>query len=144
MEKFIGVQMSMSIVKRPRYEMYWSLETSVEQVTSLFSLKRYKKICEFLHAVDNTEKEKEESKGDRPCKVKPLLDAVRANCLKMEPERINSIDEQIIQAKTKRSEGVPQYNKKIPHKWGFKNLVRASQRVWSMIFSSMVARMTTV
>ena len=97
-EKFIGVQMLMSIVKRPRYEMYWSLETSVEQVTSLFSLKCYKKICEFLHAVDNTEKEKEESKGDRLCKVKPLLDAVRANCLKMEPERIHSIDEQIIQA----------------------------------------------
>ena len=127
-EKFIGVQMLMSIVKRPRYEMYWSLETSVEQVTSPFSLKCYKKICEFLHAVDNTEKEKEESKGDRLCKVKPLLDAVRANCLKMEPERIHSIDEQIIQAKTKRSEGVRQYNKKL-HKWGFKNLVRASQQV---------------
>ena len=37
-EKFIGVQVLVSIVKRPRYEMYWSLETSVEQVTSLFFL----------------------------------------------------------------------------------------------------------
>ena len=33
MERFIRVQMLMSIVKLPRYEMYWSLETRVEQVT---------------------------------------------------------------------------------------------------------------
>ena len=57
MEKFIEVQMLMSIVKLPKYEMYWSLETRVEQVTS-----RYKKLREFLHVVDNAEKEKEEKK----------------------------------------------------------------------------------
>ena len=127
MERFIGVQMLMSIVKLPRYEMYWSLETRVEQVTSLFSLKYYKKFREFLHVVDNAEKEKEENKDDRLFKVKPLLDALRANCLKIEPERIHSIDEQIIPAKTKRSGGVRQYNPKNPHKWGFKNLMRAGQ-----------------
>ena len=66
MEKFIEVQMLMSIVKLPRYEMHWSLETRVEQVTSLFSLKRYKKFREFLHVVDNAEKEKEENKDDTP------------------------------------------------------------------------------
>ena len=33
MERFIGVQILMSIAKRPRYEIYWSLETRVEQVT---------------------------------------------------------------------------------------------------------------
>ena len=44
MEWFIGVQILMSIAKRPRYEIYWSLETRVEQVTSLFSLKRYKNL----------------------------------------------------------------------------------------------------
>ena len=96
MEKFIEVQMLMSIVKLPKYEMYWSLETRVEQVTS-----RYKKLREFLHVVDNAEKEKEEKKDDTPFKVKPRLDAVRANCLKIEPERIHFIDEQIIPAKTK-------------------------------------------
>ena len=72
-ERFIGVQIFMSIVKLPRYEMYWSLETRVEQVTSLFSLKRYKKLREFLHVVDDAEKEKEENKGNRLFKVKPLL-----------------------------------------------------------------------
>ena len=75
MERFIGVQMLMSIVKLPRYEMYWSLEKNVEQVIFLFSLKCYKKLCEFLHVADNAEKEKEEKKNDRLFKVKPLLDA---------------------------------------------------------------------
>ena len=101
MERFIGVQMLMSIVKLPRYEMYCNLETRVEQVTSLFSLKCCEKLRELLQVVDNAVKEKEENKDDRLFKVKPLLDAVRANCLKIEPERIHSIDEQIIPDKTK-------------------------------------------
>ena len=112
MERFIGIQMLMSIVKLPRYEMYWSLETSAEQVMSLFSLKCYKKLCEFLNVVDNAEKEKEENKDDRLLKVKPLLDAVQANCLKIEPECIQSLDEHITPAKTKRSRGVQQDNPK--------------------------------
>ena len=70
-----------------------SLETRVEQVTLLFSLKRYKKLHVFLNVVDNTEKEKEENKDDRLFKVKPLLDAVRASCLEIEPEHIHSVDE---------------------------------------------------
>ena len=37
-----------------------------------------------------------------------------------------SIDEQIVPAKTKHS-GIRQYNAKKPHKWGFKNFVRAGQ-----------------
>ena len=72
-ERFIGVQILMSIVKLPRYEMYWSLETRAEQATLLFYLKRYKKLREFLHVVDDAEKEKEENKDNRLFKVKPLL-----------------------------------------------------------------------
>ena len=39
--------------------------------------------------------------------------------MKIEPERVQSIDEQIIPAKTSRS-GIRQYNPKKPCKWGFK------------------------
>ena len=49
---------------------------------------------------------------------------VRKNCLKVEPEEVMSVDEQIIPSKTKRS-GIRQYNPKKPIKWGFKMLVRA-------------------
>ena len=36
MERNIGAQMLMSIIKLLRSEMYWSLKTRVEQVMSLF------------------------------------------------------------------------------------------------------------
>ena len=89
--------MLMSAVKMPRYDMYWSQETRFEPITSTLSLKRYKKTPEFLHVVDNSEKEKEENKGDKCFKVKPLLRAVTNNYIK-----IQSIDEPIIPAKTKK------------------------------------------
>ena len=126
-EQFIGIQMLMSIVKLPQYEMYWSTETSYEPIASTLSPKRYKKLRQYLHVVDNNEREKEENKGDKCFKIKPLLQAVRKNCMKIEPEISHSIDEQIIPAKTKRSGGVRQCNPKKPHKWGFKNLVRAGK-----------------
>ena len=119
--------MLMSVIKMPRYEMFWNNETRYEPIASTLLLKRYKKLREFLHVVDNTEKDKPENKGDKCFKVKPLLEAVRTNCNKIEPEVNHSIDEQIIPAKTKKSGGVRQYNPKKPHKWGFKNLVRAGQ-----------------
>ena len=48
--------------------------------------------------VDNTEKDKPENKGDKCFKVKPLLEALRTICDKIESDVIHSIDEQIIPA----------------------------------------------
>ena len=42
----------------------------------------------------------------------PLLDLEGNNCIKVEPEQCYSIDEQIIPAKSKRRDGVKQYNPK--------------------------------
>ena len=126
-EKHIAVQLLMSIVKMPRYEMYWSEATRYEPVASTLTLKRYKKLREFLHIVDNTEKEKPVNKEVKCFRVKPWLEAVRASCQKVEQEVNNSTDEEIILAKTNKSGGVQQYNPKKPHKWGFKNLVRAGE-----------------
>ena len=115
-EKLLAVQMLMSIVKMPRYKMYWSEATRHEPVSSTLTLKRYKKLREFLHVVDNAENDKPENKEDKYFKVKPLLEATRANCQKVEEEVNNSTDEQIISAKTKKSGGVRQCNPKKPKK----------------------------
>ena len=72
------------------------------------SLKRYEYIRRYLHAVDNTTKNEHSGKL---FKVKPVLDAVRNNCIKIEQERDQSVDEQMIHAKTKRS-GIRQYMQK--------------------------------
>ena len=51
-ERFRDIPILMSIVKMPRYDMYWSQETQYYPVSSASSLKRYKNICKTLHVLD--------------------------------------------------------------------------------------------
>ena len=55
-ERFIGIQMLMSIISLPSYELYWSKDLRVDCVTNVMSLKRYELIRCYLHASDITEK----------------------------------------------------------------------------------------
>ena len=59
-------------------------------------------------------------------KIKPLLDAIRSNSLRVEQEKSQSIDEQMIPANTKHSR-IRQFLSKKILKWGFKNFVRAGE-----------------
>ena len=111
-EVFFGIQMTMAIVRMSQYEMYWSPEFRYDKIRSAMTLKRYKLIRRFIHANDNTKKTNPENVNDKLFKVRPLLDLVRNNCIKVEPEQCHSIDEQIIPAKTKRIGGVKQYDLK--------------------------------
>ena len=53
-------------------------------------------------------------------KIKALFDALRNNCLKIDLEHDQSLDEKMTFAKTKRR-GIRQYLSKKIHNWGFKN-----------------------
>ena len=99
LEQVLGIQMRMSVVKMPSYELYWSYNCSYDPIASVMSRDRYKKLRRFLHANDNTEKDKEENKGNRLFKVEPIITSVRENCQKIEQDGRHSIDEQIIPAK---------------------------------------------
>ena len=99
-EQFIGIQMLMSIVSLPAYYMYWAVDTKYSAIADIMSINRYK--------------------------IEPVLNMVRENCTKIEPEVNQSIDEQIISAKTSHS-GIRQHNPKKPKKWGLKNFVRAGE-----------------
>ena len=125
-EKLLGLQMYTSIIKMPSYALYWAAETRYAPVADIMSINRYKKLRQYLHVSNNTFAKNDENKGNRLYKIQPVLDHVRDNCLKIEPEIENSIDQQIIPAKTKYS-GIRQYNPKKPVKWGFKNFVRAGK-----------------
>ena len=92
--------------------MYRSKEFKYDPIASTMTLKRYKTLQRFLHA------------SDKFFKVRPLLDLVRNNCIKIEPEQHHSIDEQIIPAKTKRSGAVNQYNPK--------KFIIGDLRIWSV------------
>ena len=106
--------------------LYWAAGTRYPPVVDVMPINRYKKLRQFLHVSDNTLAQSEENKGNRLYKIKPVLEHVRQNCLKIEPEVQNSIDEQIIPAKTRYS-GIRTFNPKKPVKYGFKNFVRAGK-----------------
>lgn len=123
-EQFIGMQMYMSIIAFPVYRMYWANETRYNPIADIMSRNRYQQLRELIHVSDNLKKDESGNKDNKLYKIQPVLEHVRNNCIKIEPEREHSIDEQIIPAKTKYS-GIRQYNPKKPVKWGFKNFVRA-------------------
>lgn len=125
-EQFLGMQMLMSVVKLPSYTMFWAAETRYPPIADVMPVNRYKKLRQFLHVSDSTLADDGENKGNRLYKVQPVLEHVRNNCVKIQPEVENSIDEQIIPAKTRYS-GIRQYNPRKPVKWGFKNFVRAGK-----------------
>ena len=126
-EVFFGIQMTMAIVKMPQCKMFWSPEFRYERVFMAMALKRYETLRNFLHVNDNDSRNNPENSNDKLFKVRPLLDLVRNNCIKTEPEKSHSIDEQITPTKTKFSGGVKQYSPKKVRKWGFKNMVRVGQ-----------------
>ena len=76
--------------------------------------------------MDNTTKENPENKTEKLFKIRPILEGIRANCIKLEPEEGQLLDEQLISGKMKSS-GIRQYNPQRAQKWGYKMFVRAGQ-----------------
>lgn len=120
--EFIGIHLMMGIINLPLYHLYWSRELHYPTIADVMPRGRFKELPRYLHVVDNNSFDPE--KNDKLFKIRPLIKAIRNECVKVEPEEYQSVDEQIIPSKTKRSK-IHQYNPKKPKKWGFKNLVRA-------------------
>ena len=107
--------MLMSIISLPSYELYWSKDLRVDCVANVMSLRRYEPIRSDLHANDNTEKIDVSS---RLFKAEPVVHVLCRNCLSVAQEQYQSIDKQLVPAKTKRS-GIRLVLPKKIYKWGF-------------------------
>ena len=105
----------MSIISLPSYELYWSKDLRVDCVASVMSLRRYEPIRSDLHANGNTEKIDVSS---RLFKAEPVVHVLCRNCLSVAQEQYQSIDKQLVPAKTKRS-GIRLVLPKKIYKWGF-------------------------
>ena len=123
-EQFIGIQIRMSIVRMTVYRHYWASNTRYAPIADVMSLQRYENLRRFLHFNDNSKRNDPDNKDKKLYKIYPVIDYIRARCNALEQELSQSIDEQIIPAKTKRS-GIRQYNPRKPVKWGFKMFVRS-------------------
>jgi hypothetical protein len=117
---FIAITLIMGIVPMPSYRDYWCKELRFAPIADVMSLKKYESIRRYLHFVDNTTMD-----TDRYFKIRPLLEAIRQNCLKLEEENRYSIDEMMVPYKGTRAGSRRQYLPKKPKKWGFKLFVRA-------------------
>ena len=91
----------MGIFRIPAYSNHWAVKTRVYAIADTLSRKRYKDLRGSIHLVDNSLKD--QNKHDKLLKVRPLLEIVQANCLKVERKKL-SIDKQITPAKTRRME----------------------------------------
>ena len=113
--------MLMSVVQLLKYKMYWANETRYAPIADVMGRNRYKTLRRYLHVNDNSLLEDETNKKNNLFKIQPVIDHIKFNCREIQPEKDQSIDEQIIPAKTAHS-GIRQYN---PKKCSFKNFVRS-------------------
>ena len=80
---------------------------------------RFDLIKRFLHFNDNFEdKKRDDVTRDRLFKIRPIFEKLQQNCLVVDPEEHNSINEQIIPFKGRSF--LRRYMPKKPQKWGFK------------------------
>ncbi|XP_022815066.1 uncharacterized protein LOC111360518 [Spodoptera litura] len=117
---FIAIQILMGVVQMPSYTDYWSRRLRFTNIADLMPLKRYQTIRRYIHFIDNNLDD-----GDRYFKVRPVVEKIRQNCLKIHEEQNFSIDEMMIPYKGTKAGNRRQYIQNKPNKWGFKNFVRA-------------------
>ena len=86
-KQFIGMHILMTVVRIPSYCMYWQETTRYEPVAGVMGRKRFDQLRTYIHMNDNTNvKQKDEPGYDALFKVRPVIEKVRENCLKVEPE----------------------------------------------------------
>lgn len=117
---FIAINLLMGVVDMPAYTDYWSSFLRFNKVADVMSLKRFQQIRRFLHFADNLRDD-----GDRYYKIRPFVESIRLNCLKVDEENHFSIDEMMVPYKGTRAGSRKQYIKNKPRKWGYKIFVRA-------------------
>ncbi|XP_065684233.1 piggyBac transposable element-derived protein 3-like isoform X1 [Hydra vulgaris] len=117
-ESFIGVYFCMGLVKLPSVRSYWENFMNYDGVSSVLSRNRFLSILRYLHFVDNLKVTDEVKKNDRAWKLRPWLEKLRENFLKVSPEENQSVDEIMVAFKGRSF--LKQYVPNKPNKWGFK------------------------
>ncbi|XP_065658818.1 piggyBac transposable element-derived protein 2-like [Hydra vulgaris] len=102
------------------YTLYWSKATFCSYCWC-YDTKKISTLKRYMHFVDNNAFT---NINDKLFKIQLVINSLRIQCLKIEPEESHLIDEQDIPSKTRYTK-IRQYNPKKPQKWAFKNLVRA-------------------
>ena len=115
-ERFIGIALTMSLIKLASGRRYWSNRFRISQIADVMSFNNFGRVKRFLHFSDNMF-----SSDDKLKKLRTLADKLRDRFRAVPLEQNLSVDEQIIPFKGRH--GLKQYLPKKPHKWGYKVFV---------------------
>lgn len=124
---FFGVTVMISICGYPEIDMYWQKEYEVPIISSAMKRPRYYLIRKYLRVVNSNDPGvSEHSKAeDKLWKVRPMLNLIKGQCLKLSrPNRV-CIDEQMIPYEGKFNP-VRQFVPSKPNPTGIKNFVLAT------------------
>ena len=66
----------------------------------MIPINRYKKLKQHLHFINNNAPNND---NDKLFKVRPIISAIRDESVKVEPEKFQAVDDQVIPCKTRRS-----------------------------------------
>jgi hypothetical protein len=77
----MGIMMKMGIVKLPQYRSYWSQQLRYPPIADMLPRNRFQQLVENLQT----------DKSDKLAKIRPVIIAVRNQCIKAEPEEYHSV-----------------------------------------------------
>jgi len=113
--KFLAIELLMGVVKMNSYLDNWSNRLRYEKIATIMPLKRYKILRRHIHFADHNQQD-----DDPYFKVRPILEALRRNCISTPNEVRQSIDEMMVPYKGAKAGKKKQYIKSKPKKWGLK------------------------
>ncbi|CAF3328201.1 unnamed protein product [Rotaria socialis] len=117
MPQFIGILIMTGIYCFPKQGFFWMNTTRVESISSVMSRDRFLEIKKYVHVVDNSKQlNRNDPNFDRAHKLRPLLNIVKENFIKIDKEEKLSVDEQIIPFKGKSI--MKQHMPNKPNRWG--------------------------
>ena len=120
---YIAVLLYMGVVPMPSLDDYWAIKTRVPQVANLMSSKRFRLLRRTIHFNDNSQIA---STVDRFYKIRPVMNTLRKEFLKVQQTPKQSVDEVMVGYKGKMAGNLRQYIRNKPTKWGYKLFCRAS------------------
>ena len=101
MKTLLGTQILIRIVQMLHNDAYSSQEICYPLLADVMPLKQNEELRRFLHVVDNDALLDKDT--DKLAKIRVMNEAIRNQCVQVEPEEYSSVDEQIITSKTKQS-----------------------------------------
>ncbi|KAJ4432604.1 hypothetical protein ANN_21227, partial [Periplaneta americana] len=120
LEKWLGMILTMSIIKLPATRLYWSRNFRVSIVAETMPCNRFETIKRNLHFCNNLAPGSNTA-ADPLYKVRSILDHIIKNCNVLPKCEKYSVDEQIIPFKGRSR--LKMYNPKKPKKWGYKMFI---------------------